>query len=412
MAIKINVRLLGKMVTKDDGTFLVRLGYGEPKTFRSEKEARTHLEKYAERRYDVAIFANGRLKRKTFKRKKDAEDYQHRQCVDVNDGTYREIRKTTFGEYAAHWQKTHLHGLKPSTLNGYLAYFPLYYLPAFEHTPMQAISPAEINSFKSSLAEKGLSNGTQRNVLFVLGKLFKDGVKDSRLRYSPMASVELPKKSSEKKGRALKPAEIQKLLANCEESDDRDTHLIVMTAILTGMRRGEVFGLRWEDVDFANDVIHVRQALYWKFGKHIRPKEGDVFVFTTPKSKTSAREIDLSPSLKKALRQKYLTSPKKGLVFSGEEGRPRDPNNFLKREFRDAVAAAELGSVRFHDLRHTYGSMKIEQGENIYYVQRQMGHSSIQVTIDVYGHLLESRKPEAAAKTDTLLFGSAKKAEA
>lgn len=217
---------------------------------------------------------------------------------------------------------------------------------------MQAISSAEINSFKSSLAEKGLSNGTQRNVLFVLGKLFKDAVKDSRLRYSPMASVELPKKSSEKKGRALKPAEIQKLLANCEESDDRDTHLIVMTAILTGMRRGEVFGLRWEDVDFANDVIRVRQSLYWKFGKHIRPKEGDVFVFTTPKSKTSAREIDLSPELKKALRQKYLTSPKKGLVFAGDEGRPRDPNNFLKREFRDAVLAAELGNVRFHDLRH------------------------------------------------------------
>jgi len=60
--------------------------------------------------------------------------------------------------------------------------------------------------------------------------------------------------------------------------------------------------------------------------------------------------------------------------------------------------------VRFHDLRHTFGSLKIEQGENIYYVQRQMGHSSIQVTIDIYGHLLKNRKPEAAAKTDALIF--------
>ncbi len=65
------------------------------------------------------------------------------------------------------------------------------------------------------------------------------------------------------------------------------------------------------------------------------------------------------------------------------------------------------GNVRFHDLRHTFGALKIEQGENPYYIQRQMGHSSIQVTFDIYGHLLRSRKPEAAARTDELVFGVA-----
>jgi integrase len=64
-----------------------------------------------------------------------------------------------------------------------------------------------------------------------------------------------------------------------------------------------------------------------------------------------------------------------------------------------------VGPVRFHDLRHTYGSMKIDQGENIYDVQRWMGHSSIQVTIDIYGHPLTDRGQEAAAKTDAVLFG-------
>jgi len=80
-------------------------------------------------------------------------------------------------------------------------------------------------------------------------------------------------------------------------------------------------------------------------------------------------------------------------------------------EFSNAVIAAGLGRVRFHDLRHTFGALKIEQGENVYYIQRQMGHSSVQVTIDVYGHLLESRKPDAAAKTDAFLFGAPKKSE-
>jgi integrase len=70
------------------------------------------------------------------------------------------------------------------------------------------------------------------------------------------------------------------------------------------------------------------------------------------------------------------------------------------------VVAAQIGKVRFHDLRHSYGSIKIEQGENIHYVERQMGHSSIQVTIDTYGHLLETRKPDAAARTDAMIFGT------
>ena len=66
---------------------------------------------------------------------------------------------------------------------------------------------------------------------------------------------------------------------------------------------------------------------------------------------------------------------------------------------------ARAEGIRFHNLRHTHGAMKLEQEENIYYVQRQMGHSSIQVTIDIYGHLLENRKPKAAARTDELVFG-------
>lgn len=115
----------------------------------------------------------------------------------------------------------------------------------------------------------------------------------------------------------------------------------------------------------------------------------------------------MSPALKADLRQRYLVSRKTGLVFCEPDGRPHNPNDFLKREFARAVQAAGLGKLRFHDLRHTYGSVKIEQGENIYYVQRQMGHSTVQITIDIYGHLLETRKPETAARTDEMLFGKA-----
>ena len=134
-----------------------------------------------------------------------------------------------------------------------------------------------------------------------------------------------------------------------------------------------------------------------------------------PKSEKSSREIDLSPALRKELLELYMKGPKIGLVFRTSNGKPLRPNNITRRSFRNALRDAEaarakaklpaIGPLRWHDLRHTFGSIKIEQGENIYYVQRQMGHSSIQVTIDIYGHQLESRRPEAAAKTDELVFG-------
>jgi integrase len=284
---------------------------------------------------------------------------------------------------------------------------------------MQAISPAEINAFKAKLQtvgketrvdgkvkKTGLNGKTVRNVLNLLNRFFSDAVRDTYVRHSPMEGVIKPDVSRKKKGRALRPEQIQALLANAPDPDSR---LIILTAVLTGMRRGELFGLHWEDVDWMHNVIHVRQALYWKYGKHIRPAEGELFAFISPKSDTSVREIDLSPALKKELRDRFLCSKKIGLVFCTAVGRPLDPNGFGKKQFAQAVTAAGLGNLRFHDLRHTFGALKIEQGENIYYIQRQMGHSSIQVTIDVYGHLLEVRKPEAAARTDAVLFSTAAK---
>ena len=189
-----------------------------------------------------------------------------------------------------------------------------------------------------------------------------------------------------------------------------------LTALLTGMRRGEMFGLWWEDFDWEQNFIRVRRALYWRDGKNHQKVPGEPpWIYVTPKSAKSTRKIDLSPALRKELLALYMSGPKTGLVFRTSIGTPLRPSNITRRSFRNALWDAEvarakaklpaIGPLRWHDLRHTFGSIKIEQGENPYYVQRQMGHSSIQITFDIYGHLLEDRKPEAAAKTDEFVFG-------
>jgi integrase len=378
----------------------------------------TRLQKDGTKRYAAVIRINGKQRWQTFDKKKEAEDWLDRHSTDIRDGSYREIKKGSFAQYSDHWKQTHViaESMKPSTLNSYLSVFEKHIRPEFEHMNMQAVSAAEINAFKAKLQKKGLAKKTVRNILNLVNLFFVHAVKDGYVRHSPMEGVDKPEISRKRKGRALRAEEIQALLANCETTD---TRLIVLTAILTGMRRGELFGLRWEDIDWQHNVIHVRQALYWRYGKHIRPAEGELFAFIDPKSDSSIREIDLSPTLKVELTarrdQKSMITVSAsgemsvkeptGLVFCTTEGRPLDPDAFQKKQFTNAVIAAQIGSLRFHDLRHTFGSLKLEQGENIYYVQRQMGHSSIQVTIDIYGHLLETRKPDAAKKTDALIFG-------
>jgi len=176
------------------------------------------------------------------------------------------------------------------------------------------------------------------------------------------------------------------------------------------MRQGEQFGLQWPDIDFEANVIHVRQSLFWNFGKtQQRNAQGLKYILTTPKSKYAVRDIDLSPELKKMLLEHRLKArDKEGFVFRSSKGSPVLPNNFYSRTFKPAARAIGKPDLRWHDLRHTFGSLKLAQGESPFYVQRQMGHSSIQITCDIYGHLLKTSNPEAARKTDELLFGSAK----
>ena len=164
-----------------------------------------------------------------------------------------------------------------------------------------------------------------------------------------------------------------------------------MIATTIGMQ-GELFGLLWEDIDFAAHVIHVRRALW-------RGRLG------TPKSRRSRRAIDMPPTLEAALRRLSATR-RSEFVFCSERGTPIDADNFRHREFPQALRRAGLRRVRFHDLRHTYTSLLIAHGAHPKYIQAQLGHASIQTTLDRYGHLMPQLHQAEAQKLDQLVFGS------
>jgi integrase len=185
----------------------------------------------------------------------------------------------------------------------------------------------------------------------------------------------------------LTPPEIRRLL----DAADEPVRMLILCAVLTGMRRGELLGLRWEDVDLEGHRIFVRSAL-WR-GK-----------FVTPKSRRSRRTIDLAPTLRATL-ARLSSRFQGGLVFCNADGSPIDPDNFARRDWARVLRRAELRRIRFHDLRHTYASLLIAQGAHPKYIQAQLGHASIQTTLDRYGHLMPDAHAAEARKLDCLVFG-------
>ena len=170
-----------------------------------------------------------------------------------------------------------------------------------------------------------------------------------------------------------------------------------MRAVKTREVGWELIGLRLGYDDWPNSQLHIRRTL--NHGK-----------FMEPKSKASRRKIDLAPELVHELKKWKLPRPKGelDLIFPTKEGTPENAANLLYRRFSPALRRAGLPRMRFHNLRHTYASLLIAQGEHSKYIQSQLGHSSINVTMDIYGHLMDTIIQKAASPLGETVLGEKK----
>jgi integrase len=169
------------------------------------------------------------------------------------------------------------------------------------------------------------------------------------------------------------------------------------------MRRGELLALRWGDVDWFSRRIWVRRNV---------TAHGQ---FQEPKTRGSVRAIAMPATLATVLREHQLASPfsnEEDLIFASEKGTPLDGHNFVRRVFAPALRRARLPKIRFHDLRHTFASLLIAQGEHPKLISEQLGHASVQITLDRYGHLLPASYDSAGERLDAALFGAGLQASA
>ena len=297
----------------------------------------------------------------------------------------------TFADAAAEFLRyvEYDRALKPSTLRGYRSIVDAYLLPVFGERRLEEITSAEIESWRARLAGMGgsgrrrdrahssdgpgspgrspreLSNSSKNRIVVLLHGVFARACKVYGLPVNPVAAVERHPVRNNGDIEVFSPEEVWALVRAATSEQDA---AIFLTAAFTGLRRGELIALRWRDVDFSGSAVRVRTS--YAGGALTTPKSGKV------------RSVPLAPEVAQALARlgkRELFSGEDDLVFVGEAGGFLD-GSALRRRYKDALKRAALRPLRFHDLRHTFGTRMIAKAD-IRRVQEWMGHADIQTTM-------------------------------
>lgn len=324
-------------------------------------------------------------------RKKDAEKALAERLKAINAGEFQKWEDITFGDFAKRWITAHRSRIRERTAISYEQHLTRF-IPFFGRYKLRQITPEMVENFIAELENQGLSAATCAKHLRTLKTIFNRAVEWNYLSRNPAQFIK-PPRVIQKEVDYLTPAELQTLIDACLP----EHKALIMTAVLTGMRRGELLGLRWPDIDFNSNTIFVRVALY-------KGKLDEL------KSQHSRRKIPMPKVLVQELKTHQarlavdLPSNELDLVFPNAAGKPMDGNNLVKRIFEPTLKRAGLRRIRFHDLRHSFASLLIAQNEPIKYIERVMGHSSIQVTMKNYAHLLPDAGEQAAKRLEELVF--------
>jgi integrase len=315
-------------------------------------------------------------------------------------------KSVLFEEYAEKWFAGHVSvNLKPSTQHGVRLILDKALLPAFGSTPIDKITRDDVKTFAYRMLEAGrvkekkLSDGSKTKTLSrssvmgmgrTLSAIFNHAIEDGIITSNPAQRPGRYIRTGDRREKIdfLTPEEGRILLEAAKAHHPRH-YPILAAALYTGGRQGELLALQWADIDWHGKFIEIRRAT-WK-GIVSSPKSG------------KGRRVDLADHLAGILTEyrRILTGEalKKGQqmpewVFPSAEGTALDTAN-LRKTFMLCLKKAGLRQIRFHDLRHSFASWLIANGESLAYVKDQMGHHSIQITVDTYGHLIPEANRQA-----------------
>ncbi len=311
-------------------------------------------------------------------------------------------RARTAAPFATHyraWLETYARAhCKPGTVAGYEAAGRLYLIPHFGDIDLRAITRDDVKRLVYERLAPGRSRATVRANLAPLRAMLTHAVEDGLVPTNVATHILRRSRFAEserrRRPRFLAREELARLLGVFRVREPR-WYPFVLVLARTGMRLGEAAALRWEDVDLTRGFADVRRA-FWR-GRAQAPKSG------------RERRVDLSRQCIGVLRDlRRDAAAAAGLygrvpspwLFASASGRAPNTDNFRRRSWRRAVSIAGLAPLWPHCLRHTYASLLLAQGESLTYVKAQLGHASIQTTVDTYGHLVAGGNRAAVDRLD------------
>jgi integrase len=321
---------------------------------------------------------DGRERSKVFRTRREAERFLARVDTSIQRGDWRDpqLAKIPFEEYASAWLDSTKH-LRPGTRANVESRLRRHILPAFCEYPIGAIQPAAVRSWVAELVDSGLSSSSVNATYRTFARIMALAEVDGLIARSPCIGVALAKETSHQEVHFLDAAEVARLAG----ATDERYRALIFAAAYTGLRWGELAAVRVERVNFLRGTVSVVEALTEVNG-HIR---------IGPTKTGAHRTVSLPRFLVEMLSEQVRLYPSPtGLLFTSAEGTPLR-RNFYRRHFKPAVVAAGLpDGLRFHDLRHTCAAMLIAQGAHPKEIQERLGHSTIRLTFDRYGHLFPS----------------------
>jgi integrase len=288
-------------------------------------------------------------------------------------------------EWAVMWLATK-HDIKPKTRAGYESLLRSRVLPTFGAVSVNQITPAMVDTWVAEMVSEGLSPTRVRQAHQVLSSMMKAALRRGLIAGNPTDGTPLPAPVNRDQ-RFLSPNE---LASFCGAMPSR-LQASAWVLGVAGLRFGEMAALTRDDIDILRRRIHVRRSVTEVNGR---------LVIGTPKN-GKTRSVAIPATLARILNEQMLSHPH-DVVFPDTAGGMLRVNNYRKYVVA-ACDAVGLETIRTHDLRHTAASLMLAAEPDVFIAMKQLGHSSISVTVDVYGHLLPGRVDDAADKLDTLI---------
>lgn len=332
----------------------------------------------------------------------------------MHDGTYRAPEKITLADYLLQrWLPAKRTRLKPSTASAYERIIRLHVVPYIGRIPLQQLQPEDLDGLYAKLLTEGKRSGRRtdglsaksvRNVHATLLSALSDAARKGTVLRNVAAAADPPAIS--RSGRPMRAWNSEQLRTFLEAIADHNLYPLYLLAASTGMRRGELVGLVWENVDLDSARLTVNQQIV---------SVDYQLIETDLKTEASRRTIDLDERTvavlrghrKKQLAQQMASGHRggNGYLFATTDGSPIHPD-LISQTFERALARLDVPRIRLHDLRHTHATILLRENVHPKVVSERLGHASVAFTMTVYQHVMPGMQAEAASTFGAAVFGN------